>query len=142
MLIFDTNIISETMRPAPNPDIVQWINDQPSDSVWTTSITVFEILTGIEKLPDGKRKRRLRAMFEICLVEDFHGRVIEFDINAASAAAALAAQLHRAGQTVDMRDLQIAGIAVAKKAILVTRNVKDFQQMNLPLINPWDSPSK
>lgn len=138
MLVFDTNVISETMRRGPNPGIIGWIDRQPADSFWTTSVTVFEILVGIERMDEGKRKRNLREMFEASLVEDFNGRILDFDTPAASAAATIANHLYGIGQAVEIRDLQIAGIVHARKATLVTRNVKDFQHSGIKLINPWE----
>lgn len=138
MLIFDTNVLSETMRLRPNPDIIGWIDGHPSNSFWTTSITVFEIFAGIERMDDGKRKRNFREMFEASLVEDFNGRIVDFDTPAASAAATIAGHLYGIGHAVEIRDLQIAGIVLARKATLVTRNVKDFQHSGIRLINPWD----
>src|SRR6056297_1872719 len=138
MLIFDTNVLSETMRIHPNPDIIGWIHAQPAEAFWTTSITVFEIFAGIERMDEGKRKRRLGKMFAAALADEFNGRILDFDTPAASAAAVLAAHLHAQGQPAEIRDLQIAGITHARKATLVTRNVKDFVNTGIKLINPWD----
>tara|TARA_R110002167_G_scaffold321364_2_gene527240 strand:+ start:716 stop:1144 length:429 start_codon:yes stop_codon:yes gene_type:complete len=139
MLILDTNVISELMRDQPNPDVVAWIDSQPSDSIWTTTVSVFEICTGIELLPDGKRAQTLREGFEKCLTQIFDRRVLYFDVTAARIAAVLAKQRYQAGLAYEIRDIQIAGIVSARNGSLATRNVKDFQQMNLPLINPWGS---
>lgn len=138
MLILDTNVISETMRVRPDQKIVDWIDAQANSLIWTTSVTVFEILAGIERLPKGKRRQNLKTMFELSLVEDFCGRIVDFDTSAATAAASISARLHRMGHTVEIRDLEIAGIVLSRHATLVTRNVKDFVHTGVQLINPWE----
>lgn len=142
MLIFDTNVISETMRLLPDPGVIAWIDAYPPAEIWTTAVTVFEILAGIERMDDGKRKRNLRKMFDESLSEDFKGRICDFDYSAANSSAVMAAQLYRGGHGVEIRDLQIAGIVHARKATLVTRNVKDFEHTGIRLLNPWEVDSE
>lgn len=138
MLVFDTNVISELMRERPDPGVVAWIDAQAAPSIWTTTVTVLEICTGIEFLPDGKRKLALRKGFELALIKVFDRRILTFDAMAARVAAVIAEQRRKAGLTCEVRDLQIAGIVSARKATLVTRNVKDFHGMGIKLIDPWD----
>ena len=138
MLVFDTNVMSELMRQRPDPGVVAWIDAQASQTIWTTTISVLEICTGIEFLPDGKRKLALRKGFEVALLEVFDRRILTFDVMAARVAALIAEQRRQAGKSCEIRDLQIAGIVSARKATLVTRNVKDFYGMGIKLIDPWD----
>ncbi|MEB3033852.1 type II toxin-antitoxin system VapC family toxin [[Mycobacterium] nativiensis] len=137
MILLDTNVISALMLQRPDEAVVRWLDDQPAESIWTTSITVFEIWTGLALLEAGRRRRHLEQAFTRLLAEDLEGRVQTFDQPAAVAAAGLAASGRRAGRPVEVRDVQIAGIGVARKASLATRNVRHFQDFGVTLINPW-----
>src|SRR5713226_6667654 len=118
MIILDTNVLSALMRQAPEAPVVAWLDQQPAESVWITSITLFEARLGLKLLPSGRRRQALETAFEQLLVEDLEGRVLDFDRPAAEAAAALAAERQRKGRPVDIRDTQIAGIVVARRAKL------------------------
>jgi len=135
MIILDTNVISALMRAQPDATVVGWLDRQPPESIWTTAVTVLEIRLGIELLVTGKRRNQLEALFEQSLAEDFQDRILPFDRDAAREAAALVAQRQREGRPVDLRDTQIAGIAVARRATLATRNVRHFQGVDV--IDPW-----
>lgn len=137
MIILDTNVLSALMRATPDPEVVGWLDEQPADSVWITSITEFESLMGLALLPSGRRRRALQASFVQLLQEDLQGRVLAFDSDAAAQAAAVAARRQRAGRPVDLRDTQIAGIALARRATLATRNVRHFDDLELKVVNPW-----
>jgi toxin FitB len=137
MLILDTNVLSALMRSTPDPVVVGWLDQQAPESVWTTSITVFEVRLGLALLPAGKRQNGLKAAFEALLSEDLQDRILDFDSASASAAASLGAQRQRAGRPVDMRDTQIAGIALARRAGIVTRNTRHFNDLTISVINPW-----
>ena len=137
MIILDTNVLSVLMHAEPDPMIVEWLDGQPVESVWTTSITVFEATLGIELLPLGRRRRDLQNGFDRLMEEALNGRVLSFDFQAAQAAGSIAAEQRRGGRTVEIRDAQIAGIARARKATLVTRNTKHFEGIGLALVNPW-----
>ena len=136
MILLDTNIISALMQSTPDPAIVKWLDRQPPESVWTTAITVFEVRFGLDLLATGRRRRQLEEAFEKALAEDFEGRVLPFDQTAAEAAVALAAARRRAGRTIEIRDVQIAGIAAARKATLATRNIRHFDGLGLALVDP------
>lgn len=116
---------------------MEWLDDQPVESIWTTSITVFEIRTGIELLERGRRRKRLEQMFSQLLAEDLNGRVQPFDQSAALAAGSIAATRQSAGRTVEIRDVQIAGIATSRRAALATRNTRHFAETGVHLVNPW-----
>lgn len=137
MILLDTNVLSALMQREPDQAVVAWLDGQPSESVWTTSITVFEVRMGLELLADGRRRRRLEKEFDRLLGEDLDGRVQLFDRAAADAAGTIAAERQRAGRTVEIRDVQIAGIASARKATLATRNVRHFEGLGIHLVDPW-----
>lgn len=137
MILLDTNVISALMRRDPDPIVVAWLDRLPPESVWTTSITVFEVRLGLELLADGQRRRVLEEAFAKALEEDFESRVLPFDQTAAQAAGRIAAERRRAGRTVEIRDVQIAGIAAARKATLATRNRRHFEGLGLVLVDPW-----
>lgn len=137
MILLDTNVISALMQSSPDPAIVGWLDRQPAESVWTTAVTVFEVRFGLELPATGRRRRQLEEAFDKALAEDFEGRVLPFDQAAAQAAGAMAAARRRAGRTIEIRDLQIAGIAAARKATLATRNVRHFEGFEVTLVNPW-----
>ncbi len=134
MILLDTNVISALMQSNPDPAIVGWLDRQPPESVWTTAVTVFEVRFGLELLATGRRQ--LEEAFAKALAEDFEGRVLPFDQAAAQAAGAMAAARRRADRTIEIRDLQIAGIAAARKATLATRNVRHFEGFGLAVVDP------
>jgi hypothetical protein len=137
VILLDTNVLSALMRRDADPAVVAWLDGQPPESIWTTAITLFEVRFGLDLLADGRRRRRLEAAFAKALQEDFEGRVLSFDPAAAVAATALAARRRRAGRPVEIRDVQIAGIAAARKATLATRNTRHFDGLGVALVNPW-----
>ncbi|MFA5372105.1 MAG: type II toxin-antitoxin system VapC family toxin [Sideroxydans sp.] len=138
MIVLDTNVLSALMQTQPDPVIVAWLDDQAAESVWLSSITVFEARYGIALLADGQRKHDLQKSFEQLLQDDFAGRILMFDHSAANHAAELAAQRKAKGRPVDMRDTFIAGIVLTKRATLATRNLKHFDDLSASVINPWD----
>lgn len=137
MIILDTNVLSALMRQAPEAAVVAWLDRQPAESVWITSITLFEARLGLALLPKGRRQQALDTAFTRLLEVDLENRVLDFDSAAATEAALLAARRQKAGRSVDMRDTQIAGIALTRRATLATRNVRHFQDLNVPLVDPW-----
>jgi predicted nucleic acid-binding protein len=140
VLILDTNVLSALMRATPDPAVVRWLDGQAPESLWTTSITVFEVRLGLALLPLGRRQDSLIRAFEALLSDDLEDRVLDFDSAAAAQAASLAAQRQRSGRPVDMRDTQIAGIALARRAGIVTRNVRHFNDIAVGIVDPWASP--
>ena len=137
MIVLDTNVVSALMRREPEPAVVAWLDSLPAESVWTTSVNVFEIRLGLEILAEGRRRRDLEEAFAKALAEDFENRVLPFDEAAAQAAGVIAAERRRAGRSVEIRDVQIAGIAKARKATLATRNTRHFEGCGLALVDPW-----
>lgn len=139
MILLDTNVLSALMLREPDPSVVTWLDAQPAESIWTTSITVFEIQTGLELLKTGRRRTHLEKAFEQLLNEELDGRVQSFDRAAALAAGTLAAARQRAGLSMEVRDVEIAGIALARRATLATRNVRHFTDLGVDLADPWES---
>jgi predicted nucleic acid-binding protein len=137
MILLDTNILSALMLREPDPAVVSWLDRQSVESVWTTTITVFEIRFGLENLTGGRRRHQLEEIFNQALEKDLEGRVLPFDLAAARASATIAAQQRKIGRPVEIRDVQIAGIALASKATLATRNIRHFQGLGIHLIDPW-----
>lgn len=139
MMILDTNVLSALMQAKPEAQVVAWLDNQAAESVWITSITLFEARYGLDLLPDGQRKTTLRERFASLLQDDLENRVLVFDAHAAAQAAALASARKAKGRPVDMRDTFIAGIAQARRATLVTRNVRHFDDLSVPVVDPWES---
>ncbi|MBX6369619.1 MAG: PIN domain-containing protein [Rhodospirillales bacterium] len=139
MILLDTNVLSALMRREADPAVVAWLDAQPPESIWITAITVFEIRFGLAILARGRKRKALEEAFASALEEDFDGRVLAFDQAAADAAAAIAARQRQAGRPVEIRDVQIAGIAAARRATLATRNIRHFEGTGITLIDPWAS---
>lgn len=138
MILLDTNIVSELMRPAPEPRVLEWLDAQPAEDVWISAVTVGEIRLGIALLPDGKRKQRLTGLAETMVEEDFSERCLPYDVVAAADYAAIVAIRTRRGRPISVEDAQIAAIARSGGLTLATRNTKDFSDIDeLPLVNPW-----
>lgn len=137
MIILDTNVVSALMQQQPDPQVVAWLDDQPAESIWINSVTLFEGRYGLALLPAGQRKIGLQARFEELLTQDLQNRIAHFDTQAANQAAELAAQRKALGRPVDMRDTFIAGIVLARRATLATRNTKHFDDLATPVVNPW-----
>jgi toxin FitB len=139
MIVLDTNIISEVMKPVPEAGVIGWLDQQATLSLWTTSVCVFEIWMGLSLMADGKRRRGLEVRFQGLIEEDLGGRVLPFDTSAAHEAARITAQVQSMGQPIDMRDLFIAGTVSASRGVLATRNTKHFVHTGIKVVNPWES---
>lgn len=137
MIILDTNVLSALMHQVPDASVVAWLDTQPPESVWLTSVTVFESRLGLALLPAGRRRQALEAAFAAIVETDLDHRVLDFDHAAAAQAADLAAVRQRRGQPVDLRDTMIAGIALARRATLATRDIRHFKDLAVPVVNPW-----
>ena len=139
MIILDTNVLSALMHKVPDAAVVAWLDRQPAESIWITSVTLFEARLGLALLPEGKRRTALVSAFARLLEDDLENRVLDFDTAAAIESAELAAQRQRAGRPVDIRDTQIAGIALARHATLATRNARHFADVKITVIDPWQA---
>lgn len=139
MIILDTNVLSECLRSNPNPDVLAWLSVQPRARLFTTTMVESEILYGIHLLPDGARKSGLIQAVCAIFDEDFSGRVLGFDRDAAMAYAEIASVRKLAGRPITQFDALIAAVALATGSVLATRNIKDFEGCGIDLINPWQS---
>lgn len=135
MIIVDTNVISEPIRPQPSQHVIGWLNAQDKSQVYTTTITEAEILLGIAAMAAGKRREMTAGHMNRVLADDFGGRILPFDSAAARELHAVARRKN--GKFVIEPDSQIAAIAKSHGAILATRNFKDFKNRGIQLINPW-----
>ena len=136
MIILDTNVLSELMLKIPDPGVLDWLDQQPRASIWTTSVTVLEVRFGIQILEHSRRRAALGEAFEQLLARMGH-RIAAFDAAAADHAGDLMAARHKKGRPGEFRDTMIAGIVIAQHATLATRNVEHFKDAAIPLVNPW-----
>jgi toxin FitB len=137
MILLDTNVLSELMRPAPSAAVEKWIGLQPVAGIFISAITEAELRYGVALLPDGRRQMQLLAKIEAMLAEDFAGRILPFDSPAASAYADIAAMRRRSGRPISQADAQIAAIASSRGASLATRNMSDFVDCGIDVVDPW-----
>lgn len=138
MILLDTNVLSELMRVSPEPVVLTWLDRRPATDFWVSAITVAEIGLGIALLPDGRRKEKLAELAAQMFEEDFAGRCLPFDQEAALAYAGIVASRKRTGRPISVEDAQIAAIAIINRLELVTRNTGDFYGIEgLTLVNPW-----
>jgi toxin FitB len=138
MIVLDTNVISEIMLPKPDAGVIRWLDRQPSASLWTTSVNLFEIRFGLQLMPAGKKRSNLMALFERWLAEAIQERIASFDAAAAQQAADLFAARKVRGRPGEPRDAMIAGIVLTSHATLATRNVRHFEDIAKSVVNPWE----
>jgi len=138
MIVLDTNVISALMRKEPERPVVEWLDAQAAASVWITAITVMEIRFGLQSMPKGRRQDALVRAFEMMLQSMIEGRIASFDAEAGNQAAELMAERKRIGRPSEVRDTMIAGIVLANRATLATRNTQHFEDLALTVINPWE----
>jgi len=138
MIILDTNVLSELMRPKPSPRVSGWVAKQPPTELFTTSITEAEIFFGIELLTQGRRREGLLQAAEAMFAEDLGGRIFGFESDAARLFSTIAARRRALGRPISHADAQIAAITKLRQAKLATRNVTDFDDCGIDLVNPWD----
>lgn len=137
MLILDTNVVSEIMRPEPDDAVWVWVATQTPAGLHTTSITLAEMLYGISIMPDGLRSRTMSQAVGRIFADYFSERILPFDRNAAVAYAAVMAGRRKIGKPISIVDAQIAAIARAHGATVATRNVRDFAECGIEVVNPW-----
>ncbi len=136
MIILDSNVVSELMRPRPEKRVIAWLDRQPRSSIWTTSVTVFEIRFGLQVLPIGNRRDVYSKGFEN-LLDGIDHRIAPFDYEAAQHASILMASRKMEGRARESRDTMIAGIVISRHATLATRNIRDFHDISATLVDPW-----
>lgn len=137
MIILDTNVISEPLRPTPDRMVLEWLDEQHIETVYLTSITVGELRFGIAALPRGKRRNRLEEDFERRILSLFGDRILPFDEAVTHAYAQIRAAAKTAGRAIGVADCLIAAIAVHHGCAVATRDVAPFQSAGLDVVNPW-----
>jgi len=137
MIILDTNVLSNLMALKPDGAVTLWLDSQPRDSIWITSVTLMELRFGLYSMPAGQKKQILTGKLEILLGQKLHQRVAPFDSSAAEQTARLMASRKLQGRVGELRDTMIAGIVLACNATLATRNMVHFQDLADRVINPW-----
>src|ERR1700676_705935 len=137
MIVLDTNVLSEALRPVPEPSVLHWLAKQSRASLFTTTVTRGEVLYGIRLLSDGKRRRGLWDAAQKIFSEDFADQVLSFDTDAADMYAEIAASRRTAGKPISQFDAMIVAMARSRGATLATRNVKYFENCGVDVINPW-----
>lgn len=139
MIVIDTNVLSELMRPRPAPEVLAWMGTVGSGQAATTSITIAEIGQGLRRLPQGKRRALLEDAFA-SLLDELDREILAFDRAAAEHYARISQQRETAGKPIDPLDCMIAAICASRGASLVTRNERDFDGTGLAIVNPWNPP--
>lgn len=137
MIVLDTNVLSELIRPQPDSKVVAWLREQARSVLFTTSVSRGEMLFGVLVLPAGERRQRLQQEVQAIFDSDMAGRVLPYDGDAADAHAKFAAARRVQGRPVAMPDAMIAGVARSRGAALATRNMRDFEGCGVTLIDPW-----
>ena len=137
MTILDTNVVSEFMLRSPSPKVIGWLDRQPRSSLWTTAFTIFEIRLGLQIMPSSKRREVLNQRFNEVMAR-INEQIVPFDTDAAQEAAFLMASRKMQGRPRDLRDAMIAGIVLARRASLATRNAAHFDDISAALIDPWN----
>ena len=139
MFVLDTNVVSEFMQERPHPSVLHWLDSRLERDLFVTAVTQAEVLTGIATMPAGQRRRDLAAAADHAFNGMFADRVLPFDRSAAHAYAGIAAARRRAGRPISQADCQIAAIAAARGGTVVTRNVRDFEGIEIAVLNPWET---
>ncbi len=137
MFILDTNVLSELMAPKGAVRVLAWVDPLRKIDLFTTALNQAEILYGIGIMPEGRKRTQIIEAADAMFSHDFRGRILTFDERAAGHFADIAARRKRLGRRVDILDSQIAAIARAHEMTIVTRNVKHFQNCDVPIVNPW-----
>ncbi|HEY1185117.1 MAG TPA: type II toxin-antitoxin system VapC family toxin [Bryobacteraceae bacterium] len=137
MIILDTNVLSEALKPVPSDTVLRWLAAQSPSAVFTTTITLAEVLYGVETLPRGKRQTRLLAAVEKMFAEEFEGRILPFDEDAARVFPGIVASRNTAGRPISQFDAMIAAIARSHRAAVATRNTADFDRCGIRVLDPW-----
>ena len=138
MIVLDTNVISEPLRQAPESRVIEWIDEQPVETLYLSAITVAELRFGVASLPAGKRRDRLQESLEKQALPLFAGRILPFDMLASQSYGELMAKARAAGLAIGTADGYIAAIAAANGMMVATRDVSPFEAFGVAVINPWE----
>jgi predicted nucleic acid-binding protein len=137
MIVVDTNVVSELMKPRPADAVASWLKAQSIDDLWTTAITEAELLVGAAIMPEGRKKRSMYSAIEAVLQALFSGRILPFDSDAARSFPEVVVRRRLAGLDIDEADAQIAAIAGRYDAPVITRNVRHYVSSGVKIFNPW-----
>ncbi len=137
MILLDTNVVSELLRPNPDPAVEIWVGAREAMQLYFSAVGEAELRYGVAILPVGRRRTALASAIEAILREDFSGRILAFDSDAARAYAEIAAARRAAGRATSPADCQIAAIAQSRGLTVATRNASDFESFNVKVVNPW-----
>jgi len=137
MIVLDTNVLSEALRPSPSQAVLDWLAAQDPLTVFVTSVTQAEVLYGVETMPAGKRRTSLQSAIEELFSEEFHGRILPFDEESARTYAKIVSAREALGRPISQFDAMIAAISRSRQAALATRNGGDFEHCGIRIINPW-----
>ena len=137
MIVLDTNVVSETMRRAPNATVIEWLDNQPRSDLYLCAPVLAEVCYGIARLEESQRKLGLLRSYRQIIAEKFEGRILPFDTQAAEAYGELVAKLESDGRAIDVIDAMIAAIALSNAATLATRNMAHFAHTGLTLVDPF-----
>ncbi len=137
-MVLDTNVLSELMNPRGSQIVKSWVSEQPRVNLFTTSINQAEILGGIAIMPEGKRSQALQEIAQAMFAEDFAGQVLSFDSEAAICFAQITSNRRKSGNPISQADALIASVCLANNAAIITRNVNDFLDCQITIINPWN----
>jgi toxin FitB len=140
MIILDTSVVSEVLRPIPDDGVLAWLDSLSANEVSITAITAAELSYGVRRMPQGRRRIEWSEVTRDIITSDFHDRVEPFDVRAADEYAEVVVQRERRGQPISKSDAQIAAICRVHDAVLATRNIADFTATGVQLINPWKLP--
>jgi hypothetical protein len=140
MIVLDTTVVSELMRPAPNAAVIRWLQARPARQLVTTTVTVAEVRSGIARLPAGRRRSALEASADEAF-DTFAEQILPFDLDAANRFDGVVIRRERAGRPISALDAQIAAICLSTSAQLATRNITDFEGTGLTVLDPWDEPA-
>jgi predicted nucleic acid-binding protein len=138
VIVLDTNVVSELVRPSPNRSVVEWVDEHDSSELVLTALTAAELRAGVALLPVGRRGDELGMRIESLLVETFAGYVLAFDVGSSAYYAEVLAVRTRGGRPITTFDAQIAAVCRQYDSVLATRNTTDFTDTGIQLVNPWD----
>jgi toxin FitB len=141
VIILDTNVVSEPLKPKPDTAVLSWLDRQAPEALYLTTISVAELLDSIERLPSGRRRTAQGQAITGGVLALFHDRLLSFDRPAAEAFALLNSRARKAGVTISFADGQIAGIAAARGFMVATRDIAPFRAAGIQTIDPWNAPN-
>lgn len=138
MIILDTNVVSEPLKPKPDAAVLNWLDAQDPQTLYITTINLAELLAGIELMPTGRRRTALKSALDSQIMPLFEGRILQFDTKAAAVFAQINAKVQSLGAVISFADCAIAAIAQVNKFSVATRNLRDFKSTGVALFNPWE----